>query len=102
MTEQSTREVHLVATLTAKPEQKAALFDALRSIIPTVRTEPGCIRYDLHEDLDNPLAAVMLETWRDQAALDAHAAAPAFQSLAAHFDTLLAEPIRLLRLERVD
>ncbi|MBB3692441.1 antibiotic biosynthesis monooxygenase [Sphingomonas sp. BK580] len=45
---------------------------------------------------------VMVEAWADQAALDAHARAAAFTSLAARFDELLAEPSAIERLRRID
>jgi quinol monooxygenase YgiN len=101
MTANSSPEIHLVAALTAKPEQKEALFEALHAILPVVRQEPGCIRYDLHADRDNPLTAVMLESWADQAAFDGHIAAPSFQSLAVRLDALLAEPLKLQYLEKL-
>ena len=42
----------------------------------------------------------MYEAWRDQAALDVHAAGPALAALAARFDDLLAEPMTLEPLRR--
>ncbi|WJM29909.1 hypothetical protein QUC32_30105 (plasmid) [Novosphingobium resinovorum] len=44
---------------------------------------------------------VMIEAWADQAALDTHAAAPAFTGLAARFEHLLAAPPSLERLRRI-
>lgn len=43
----------------------------------------------------------MVESWADQAALDAHGRAPALTRLAARFDALLAEPPAVERLRRI-
>ena len=99
MTTGSSEEVHVVATLKARPGKRAALFEALEAIIPVVRREEGCIRYELTTDRADVDRAVMLEVWRDSAALQQHEAAAPFQSLAARFDELLIEPVALLKLQ---
>ncbi|MBW9118209.1 antibiotic biosynthesis monooxygenase [Rhizobium cauense] len=93
--------IHLVARLKAKPEQRSALFDALKAMVPDVRKEDGCLLYDLTVDRDDPNSAVMLESWRDGSALEAHAQAAPFKSLAARFEVLLAEPLQLQRLQKL-
>lgn len=98
---QHPNRIELIAFLKAKPSQRAALFDALAAILPDVRTEDGCLRYDLHVDRDDPDMAVMLESWRDEVALAAHAAGASFQSLASRLDDLLVEPLRLHRLRHL-
>lgn len=100
MDENASEVIHLVARLKAKPEQRSALFDALKAIVPDVRKEDGCLLYDLNVDRDDPDVAVMLESWRDGSALEAHAQAAPFKSLAARFDVLLAEPLHLQRLQQ--
>lgn len=94
-------EVQLVATLTAKPGQEAALRRALLDIIPLVHEEPGCRRYDMHEDRQHPARIVMLEAWATEADLARHGTAPAFTQLAAGFDELLAEPLAVVALRRI-
>jgi quinol monooxygenase YgiN len=96
-----TDRIELIALLKAKPEKRADLFDALAAIVPDVRKEDGCLRYDLHVDRNDPDMAVMLETWRDDAALNAHTDGAPFRSLAMRLDDLLAEPLRLHRLQRL-
>lgn len=91
--------IHLVATLVARPGQEAALQAALTGILAPVRAEPGCLRYDLHRDRDDPARFVMLESWADAAALETHGKAAAFTGLAARFDELLMTSPDLRRLE---
>ncbi len=94
-------ELHLIAHLVPRPGQEAALAEAMAAIIPQVVKEPGCLAYVAYESCDAPGTIVMIETWADEAALAAHGKAPAINSLAARFDELLAEPLRLERLRRL-
>lgn len=93
--------VHLVATLKAKPGKAGELHRRLEDIIPDVRKEPGCIAYNLHVDRNDGSVFVMIEAWESAAALDAHGSAAPFQSLQAHFEDLLAEPLGLQLLSRL-
>lgn len=101
MSAQLSDRIERVALLRPKPDKSAALFNALAAIVPDVRKEDGCLRYDLHVDRDNPEMAVMIESWRDEAALAAYAAGAPLQSLAAQLDDLLAEALRLQRLQHL-
>jgi quinol monooxygenase YgiN len=49
-------------------EQKAAFA----SLAPTVRAEPGCLRYDLHAVEGDPDRFVLIEEWASAEALQAH------------------------------
>lgn len=94
--------VHLVARLVPRPGKAGELAEVITDLLPQVRAEPGCIAYFAHESRDEPGVIVMIEACADQAALDAHAAAPAFTGLAVRFDSLLTEPPTLERLTRLD
>ncbi len=75
------KDLIIVATITARDGNQALVRAALEAIVPPSRAEEGCIRYDLHVDLGDHASFIMLEAWRDQAALDAHEATPHFQAL---------------------
>jgi len=96
-----TDHIHLVAHLVAKTGKEQALIDAVLAIVPAVREEPGCIAYVPHVSREHRETVVMVEAWEDQAALDAHAAGANLTALAARFDELLAEPLRLETLRRL-
>jgi quinol monooxygenase YgiN len=93
--------IHLLAHLVPQPGQEAALAEALRAMIPSVLTEPGCIAYAAHESLETPGVIVMIEAWADQAALDAHAALLGSSEAGAKLGALLAQPPALERLRRI-
>lgn len=45
------------------------------------RTEPGCVRFEAYHSVSDPVTFMLNEWWIDQAALDAHRAASAFENL---------------------
>ena len=46
-----------------------------------VRSEDGCFQYDYHLSLEQDDTVVLLEKWRDSAALAAHLAQPHMETL---------------------
>lgn len=97
----ATDHVQLVGTLKAKPEKLGDLIAAVKSNIPNVKTEPGCIAYSAHEDRNDPNTIVMLEVWENPAALEAHAVAAPFSKFSSMFNDLLAEPPVLVTLRQL-
>ena len=82
-----------IATLIAKDGQQDALEQHLRALLVPTRAEAGCVQYELHQDLANPLAFYMIEQWSGDAALQAHDASAHIQNFRAkaggfleHFD----------------
>jgi quinol monooxygenase YgiN len=50
----------------------------MRATQDQVRTQPGCISYDFAETLDDPGHFIVVQQWRDRAALDEHFRSQAF------------------------
>ena len=65
--------VRLVVTIHAEPGQGAALAEAFRARCAEVMQEPGCEQFEVFRSALDPDKLTLLELWRDQAALDAHA-----------------------------
>lgn len=53
-----------------------ATLRVLTTMIEASRDEDGCLHYAYARDLLDPATMVILEHWRDQAALDRHFAMP--------------------------
>jgi quinol monooxygenase YgiN len=71
----------IIAKLTIKPGTNADFEATMKALQAKVRAdEPGNKLYALHKTAD-PNVYVMLERYDDQAALDAHRAAPHFKEL---------------------
>lgn len=77
--------IHVVAHITAKPGMRAEVLKLFRANMPAVHKEDGCIEYQPVVDADGfgtfqtkigDDSFFVIEKWRDDAALKAHAAAP--------------------------
>ncbi len=94
--------IHVVAIITAKPGQRAAVLEAFRANMPAVHAERGCIEYAPAIDADDvgslqtPVGAdtfVVLEKWDSLEALRAHGASPHMAAYAAAVKDMLAARI---------
>ncbi|GAB0118144.1 putative quinol monooxygenase [Acidisoma sp. 7E03] len=89
--------IHIIAVLTAKIGHRASLLAAFQEIVPAVREEPGCLEYQPVVDMaTSPVkfgadTLVVIEKWRDQAALDAHNAGPALRGFMDRAKHLIAQ-----------
>ena len=52
-------------------------------IAENIRKEPGNLRYQYFLPLDDPETLLLIDSWTDQAAIDAHHASPMMAQLAA-------------------
>lgn len=52
-------------------------------VAAAIREEPGNLKYDYFQPLDDPETVLLIDAWADQAALDAHHATPMMGQLAA-------------------
>src|SRR5512140_3091191 len=84
--------VHVIARHFARPDTVDAVRGILRSLIAPTRAEPGCLKYELFQNVDDPTDFTFVETFASDAALAAHAAAPYVASLAATLGPLTARP----------
>jgi len=62
----------IVATVIVKPEFREDVLKAMKTVVDATVKEPGCIFYDVYEDINNPLKFVFIETWKSKAAIDSH------------------------------
>jgi quinol monooxygenase YgiN len=97
-TPQASTEIVLVATFHACPDTVDELTRRLVEMVALTLTEPGCLRYDLHVDVDDPCRLVFLETWADAAALVAHDMTQHVQAIRTDAPQLTTEPISVHRL----
>jgi quinol monooxygenase YgiN len=65
--------VRLVVTIIAAPGKGAELAQAFRARCAECMQEPGCEQFEVFQSVLNPDKLALLELWKDQAALDAHA-----------------------------
>jgi quinol monooxygenase YgiN len=91
--------IHVIALITTKPGMREQVLEAFRANVPAVRAEDGCIEYGPAIDAEGlggfqakvgTDTFVVIEKWRDVAALKAHAAAPHMAAYAAKVKDMLA------------
>ncbi len=68
--------LRVVAHMYAKPGKEEELRSLLLGLIAPTRKEPGCIKYELHGNQENPSEFAFIEEWTDGSALDAEAGIP--------------------------
>lgn len=87
----------VVATIHARPGCEAALEASLAALVPPSRAEAGCLRYDLHRDVNDALTFVYLEAWESVAVHQAHMRTPHFLAARAEQEPLVAaREVRIL------
>lgn len=87
--------IEVIAAFRAKPGKEDALREATLAIVEPTRKEAGCIQFVVLEDTSAPGTFFIRESWKDQAALDAHFAEPYLQKLVELHKDILAEPLKL-------
>ena len=51
--------------------------------VAAIRAEAGNLRYEYYQSFDDPETVLLVDQWRDQAAIDAHHASPMMQTIVA-------------------
>ena len=85
-------KVDVVAHIHATPGSEEALRTVLESFVAPTRQEAGCLRYDLHVDLDDSTKFTFVEEWESREALDKHGRSDHIAVGRAKFPGLLAQP----------
>ncbi len=77
--------IHVLATVSLNPGTRGPFLEVFNANVPNVHAEDGCIEYGAAVDAATDIPAqpplrpdvvVVVEKWRDVAALKAHSAAP--------------------------
>lgn len=91
--------VVVTAVFRPEPGRHDDLESALRSTMPAVHAEPGCLLYAIHDADDGTIT--MIEKWASVADLDAHGEGSAVAALSAAVDGLLTEPVTVVRMSPI-
>jgi (4S)-4-hydroxy-5-phosphonooxypentane-2,3-dione isomerase len=68
--------IMIVVEFEVKPEHKNALIDMMTNHARLSRAEDGCQQFDVLLPVEEPNKIMLVEAWRDQAALGAHSKQP--------------------------
>ena len=86
----------LVVSAKVKPEQRGRFLEAIEdNAVCSVRDEPGCLRFDVVVDNDDPDHYLFYEVYRDEEAFRAQRASDRFAGWREAADTVLSEPLEV-------
>jgi len=71
-----TRPIHVLAFAELQPQFEADALDIFRTLAHASRREPGCLRFDLYRDTDNPQRFNLIGVFVDEAAIRLHLETP--------------------------
>jgi quinol monooxygenase YgiN len=76
MISKETVQIVCVAEFHAFEGKTGALMEALHSLIEPTHQEPGCLRYELNQRIDDERWISFVEKWKDKKSFDEHCAMP--------------------------
>ena len=75
----------IAGTVRLPPENLERFKPHMQAMLSASRAEDGCLEYSYAEDVAEPGLIRVFETWRDQAALDAHFQTPHMATWRSHW-----------------
>ena len=88
--------IALVVHVTVKPEHREAYLDIMRAHAANcLKIEEGCLYFDVGADRADENRIVLYEVYRDQAALDSHAASAHLAKTQASYQGMLVDRKRI-------
>jgi quinol monooxygenase YgiN len=97
----NTKSLTVIAQIKAKPGKESSVRQELLSLVAPSRKDAGCLKYDLHQALDNPALFLFHENWTSKAQLDQHLQKPDLQAVLAKLGQLVAEPPSITLWEKI-
>jgi quinol monooxygenase YgiN len=91
----------VVARLRARAGREQELREALTALVPHTLSEPGCISYDLHVDVNDPALFHFHEVWRSRQDHAANLERPHIEEFLARSDDLLDGGVQAVFMRRL-
>ena len=92
--------LHVFARITPKPEYFADALAAIEEIMVDTRRESGCARFELFTSPAKDML-FLVESWADEAALEAHYMQSYTKAVFAAYADWLAEPPDVQKMQKV-
>ena len=94
--------IHVHVTVHVKPGSADAFEAATRENARQSRMEPGVVRFDVLRQLDDPNRFLLVEIYRDEAAVAAHKASAHYPVWRDAVADMMAEPRTAIKFRTVD
>jgi len=86
------KKVTVVARIKAKEGMEEKVKQELMALRGPTRSEKGCIKYELHQSIENKSLFILYENWVSKEDLDKHLSMPYMRAFMEKADRILAEP----------
>ena len=84
----------LIVEVSVKPERLADFLDLIKyDAEHSENDEPGCLRFDVLQDSEDPNKFFYYEVYKDEAARGAHRETPHFKKYAAESADMMSAPV---------
>jgi quinol monooxygenase YgiN len=93
--------VGLIAKLKIKEGKMEEAVQLFQDLIPHIRKEEGTLFYTLNRDSSNPNLLVVMERYRDMAALQVHSTTPQFADFVVKSGPLMDGSLEMTILEEI-
>ncbi|HEU4963039.1 MAG TPA: putative quinol monooxygenase [Bacilli bacterium] len=92
------------ASLKVKAEKREAFLEMVGPLVAGSTAEEGNISYQLFEQVGQPNSFIVVEEWKDQAAVDFHNNTPHFKTYREQAGGMLSEPpsVQLFEATKLD
>ena len=91
----------VIAKLPVKDGKGDEVIDLLKELMAPVVEEEGTLLYTVNRDPSDPNTIVILERYKDKAALDVHSSTPHFKALFSRMPEFLAVKPKISILEEI-
>jgi quinol monooxygenase YgiN len=65
-------EINLTVIIKSKPEYREELKSVLKNLVDNSTKEAACLRYDLHQNIEDPNVFILHEVWKNKEGQDLH------------------------------
>jgi quinol monooxygenase YgiN len=89
------KKITVVAQIRAKEGMEETVKQELVALVGPTRSEKGCIKYELHQSVENKALFMFYEKWESKKDLDEHMQMPHMKAHLKKAGDLFAEPPKI-------
>ena len=83
------KRIKVVTRIVAQPEGAEGMQAVLRDLLEPTRAEPGCLHYELLQNISDPTDFTFVQEWESREAFEAHLKSEHTQQVARKLTRLL-------------
>ena len=91
----------VVAHVYCREDQVENILPILQKLTEATRTESGCVKYELHQDLSDQTHFTFIEEWKNEEALQLHFQMEHFKQAGEQVKPFCAKPVEILKYKKL-